>query len=94
MQEKQILLYEVAGLVGIAFERVFTPRNTTQAFKSTDIRPLDFFIFINEDFALALKERPQQSTHAVRPKPSDDISTTKTVFLVSPSNLRPPHRGE
>ena len=51
-QGKQILVYEVTGLVGMAFERVFTP----QTFKSTDIWPLNFFIITNEDFALALKK--------------------------------------
>ncbi|KAJ8940790.1 hypothetical protein NQ314_010600 [Rhamnusium bicolor] len=47
---KTITIYEIAGLLGIAYPKAFTPTNIINGFRSTGIWPLNRNIFSEEDF--------------------------------------------
>ncbi|KAF2890041.1 hypothetical protein ILUMI_16132, partial [Ignelater luminosus] len=56
---KPITIYSIAGLVGDAFPKSFTPLNISNGFKKTGMKPFNSDIFTEEDFLFAfVTDRP------------------------------------
>ncbi|KAH9628548.1 hypothetical protein HF086_001155, partial [Spodoptera exigua] len=63
-----VTIYDVGALIGQAFEKSMTPSNITQAFKETEIFPLDRHIFSDEDFAPStVTDRPENPQLVIDP---------------------------
>ncbi|KAJ8967715.1 hypothetical protein NQ314_002661 [Rhamnusium bicolor] len=67
---KTITIYEIAGLLGIAFPKAFTPANIINLFRSTRIWPLNRNIFSDEDFlSSSVTDRPLENVLPIEELP-------------------------
>lgn len=79
---KTISIYDVAGLLGTAFDRAMTPANIKSGFRKTGIFPFDRHIFTDEDFL------PSEVTNRPLDGPSNATLSTSAihVYQAGPSN--------
>lgn len=86
---KAITIYEIAGLLGIAYPKAFTPNNIINGFKSTGIWPLNRDIFNEDDFLCsAVTDRPE-TQHSPTPSTSQKPSTPQNSPKLSTSQNSP-----
>ncbi|KAJ8960684.1 hypothetical protein NQ314_006042 [Rhamnusium bicolor] len=81
---KTITIYEVAGLLGIAYTKAFTPTNIINGFRSTGIWPLNRNIFSGEDFlSSSVTDRPLENV-----LPLEELPQRPAQRSPVPSTLR------
>lgn len=74
-----ITIYNVADLVGVAFENAFTPKNIKSGFSKSGIYPFNDQIFTDVDFMIS----------SVTDRPIDTLETTSTdLSSAGPSGLQ------
>lgn len=87
---KAITIYDISGLLGVAYPKAFTPNNITNGFKATGIWPLNRDIFNDDDFlSSAVTDRPHTITQH-SPGPSNSQQTPNSPRL-STSEPLPKH---
>ncbi|KAF2887902.1 hypothetical protein ILUMI_18271, partial [Ignelater luminosus] len=94
---KPIIIYSIAGLVGDAFPKSFTPLNISNGFKKTSIKPFNSDIFTEEDFLFAFvtdrPASPHQSIASTSRNLDKELSSSGLPLVVdavvSPEEIRP-----
>ncbi|KAI5722693.1 hypothetical protein M8J76_012165 [Diaphorina citri] len=91
---KNVTIYEVAGFVGLAYPRAFTPSNIINAFRATGIYPMDPDVFDQSDFdASEVSNRPliqQPSTSANTLQQLSTSANTLQQLSTSANTLQQP----
>ncbi|KAF2895502.1 hypothetical protein ILUMI_10673 [Ignelater luminosus] len=94
---KPITIYSLAGLVGDAFPKSFTPVNISNGFKKTGIEPFNSDIFTEEDFLSAFvtdrPASPHQPIASILRNLDEELSSPGLPLVVdavvSPEEIRP-----
>ncbi|KAJ8939214.1 hypothetical protein NQ314_011202, partial [Rhamnusium bicolor] len=101
---KTITIYEISGLLGIAYPKSFMPTNIINGFRSTGIWPLNRNIFSDEDFlSSSVTDRPLENALPLEELPQllaqrSPVPSTSRQSLIhrtpehSPRHSPPPDR--
>lgn len=87
-------IYDIAGCVGVAFERSMSPSNIKSRFKETGIYPIDRNVFTANDFlSCFVTDREVIMPPSVLPSTSDDqipfISTIPSTLTIQSTSTIP-----
>ncbi|KAJ8927232.1 hypothetical protein NQ314_020329 [Rhamnusium bicolor] len=91
---KTITIYEIAGLLGIAYPKAFTPTSIINGFRSTGIWPLNRNIFSEEDFlSSSVTDRPLENVLPLEELPQlpAQRSPVPSISRQSPMHRSPEH---